>query len=89
MCFGGGEALESEFQGGWDLILSKLVCYCLSEIVYVIFKCNEKFLFFFVYINLAHPIDCKHALFFDCNGHFFFLYLDVRVHVTTLISSEL
>ncbi len=28
MCFGGGVALESDLQGGWDLMLSKLACYC-------------------------------------------------------------
>ncbi len=28
VCFGGGVALESDLQGGWDLMLSKLACYC-------------------------------------------------------------
>ncbi len=28
LCFGGGMALESDMQGGWDLRLSKLACYC-------------------------------------------------------------
>ncbi len=28
MCFGGGVALESDLRGGWDLMLSKLPCYC-------------------------------------------------------------
>ncbi len=28
MCFGGDVALESDLQGGWDLMLSKLACYC-------------------------------------------------------------
>lgn len=27
MCFGGGVALESDLQGGWDIMLSKLACY--------------------------------------------------------------
>ncbi len=28
MCFGGGVALEGDLQGGWDLMLLKLACYC-------------------------------------------------------------
>ncbi len=46
--FGGGVALESDLQGGWDLMLSKLACYgSLSKIVCPAFNLMHLLLKFF------------------------------------------